>query len=159
MCSNASASPTNASCAHTTAAASPTCRASSRKLSTSTHDDVRETAKHMFERMDADLVFSDNEVSPGMQAPVRRPARHPLSEDQPALPHMKRTCGPGRVQPEEHRRGEHILRNHQLLQEAPRPRGQRVGGKFRREVTRREAAKRSNARNLPWLRAFFSDSS
>lgn len=32
-----------------------------------THDHVREAAKHMFERMDADLVFSDPEVSPGMK--------------------------------------------------------------------------------------------
>ena len=32
-----------------------------------THDDVREAAKHMFERMNADLVFSDDEVSPGMK--------------------------------------------------------------------------------------------
>ena len=32
-----------------------------------THDDVRAAAKHMFERMNADLVFSDNEVSPGMK--------------------------------------------------------------------------------------------
>lgn len=29
------------------------------------HDDVREAAAHMFERMDADLVFADPEISPG----------------------------------------------------------------------------------------------
>lgn len=32
-----------------------------------THDNVRHAAKQMFERMDADLVFSDDEVSPGMK--------------------------------------------------------------------------------------------
>ncbi len=32
-----------------------------------THDNVREAAKHMFERMDADLVFTDSELSPGMK--------------------------------------------------------------------------------------------
>ena len=32
-----------------------------------THDDVRAAAKHMFERMDENLVFTDNEVSPGMK--------------------------------------------------------------------------------------------
>ena len=32
-----------------------------------THDNVREAARHMFERMDADLVFTDSELSPGMK--------------------------------------------------------------------------------------------
>ena len=32
-----------------------------------THDNVRHAAKQMFERMDADLVLSDDEVSPGMK--------------------------------------------------------------------------------------------
>ena len=32
-----------------------------------THEDVRAAAKHMFERMDANLVFTDDEVSPGMK--------------------------------------------------------------------------------------------
>ena len=39
------------------------------------HNEVREAAAHMFERMDADLVFSDPEISPGckrMFAELRR---------------------------------------------------------------------------------------
>ena len=41
-----------------------------------THDDVRAAAKHMFERMDANLVFGDNEVSSLCES-----KRHPLPED------------------------------------------------------------------------------
>ena len=59
-----------------------------------THDDVRETAKHMFERMDADLVFSDNEVSPGMKRLYAGLRGIPCPKINP-LPHMKGLVGQG----------------------------------------------------------------
>ena len=59
-----------------------------------THDDVRETAKHMFERMDADLVFSDNEVSPGMKRLYAGLRGIPCPRINP-LPHMKGLVGQG----------------------------------------------------------------
>lgn len=59
-----------------------------------THDDVRETAKHMFERMDADLVFSDNEVSPGMKRLYAGLRGSPCPKINP-LPHMKGLVGQG----------------------------------------------------------------
>ena len=87
-----------------------------------THDDVRAAAKHMFERMDADLVFSDNEVS-RHEAPVRRPARHPLPENRPAAAHAG-PCQPGCVQPEEHRRCKHAVCNEELPGQARKARRQ-----------------------------------
>lgn len=59
-----------------------------------THDDVREAAKHMFERMDADLVFSDNEVSPGMKRLYAGLRGIPCPKINP-LPHMKGLVGQG----------------------------------------------------------------
>ena len=59
-----------------------------------THDDVRETTKHMFERMDADLVFSDNEVSPGMKRLYAGLRGIPCPKINP-LPHMKGLVGQG----------------------------------------------------------------
>lgn len=59
-----------------------------------THDDVRETAKHMFERMNADLVFSDNEVSPGMKRLYAGLRGIPCPRINP-LPHMKGLVGQG----------------------------------------------------------------
>ena len=59
-----------------------------------THDYVRETAKHMFERMDADLVFSDNEVSPGMKRLYAGLRGIPCPRINP-LPHMKGLVGQG----------------------------------------------------------------
>ena len=59
-----------------------------------THDDVRETAKHMFERMDADLVLSDNEVSPGMKRLYAGLRGIPCPRINP-LPHMKGLVGQG----------------------------------------------------------------
>ena len=59
-----------------------------------THDDVREAAKHMFERMDADLVFSDNEVSPGMKRLYAGLRGLPCPKINP-LPHMKGLVGQG----------------------------------------------------------------
>ena len=59
-----------------------------------THDDVRETAKHIFERMDADLVFSDNEVSPGMKRLYAGLRGIPCPRINP-LPHMKGLVGQG----------------------------------------------------------------
>ena len=59
-----------------------------------THDDVRETAKHMFERMDANLVFSDNEVSPGMKRLYAGLRGIPCPKINP-LPHMKGLVGQG----------------------------------------------------------------
>ena len=59
-----------------------------------THDDVRETAKHMVERMDADLVFSDNEVSPGMKRLYAGLRGIPCPRINP-LPHMKGLVGQG----------------------------------------------------------------
>lgn len=53
-----------------------------------THDDVRAAAKHMFERMDADLVFSDNEVSPGMKRLYAGLRGIPCPKIDP-LPHIK----------------------------------------------------------------------
>ena len=58
------------------------------------HDDVREAAKHMFERMDADLVFSDNEVSPGMKRLYAGLRGIPCPKINP-LPHMKGLVGQG----------------------------------------------------------------
>ena len=59
-----------------------------------THDDVREAAKHMFERMNADLVFSDNEVSPGMKRLYAGLRGIPCPKINP-LPHMKGLVGQG----------------------------------------------------------------
>lgn len=59
-----------------------------------THDDVRKAAKHMFERMDADLVFSDNEVSPGMKRLYAGLRGIPCPKINP-LPHMKGLVGQG----------------------------------------------------------------
>ena len=59
-----------------------------------THDDVREAAKHMFERMNADLVFSDNEVSPGMKRLYAGLRSIPCPKINP-LPHMKGLVGQG----------------------------------------------------------------
>ena len=53
-----------------------------------THDDVREAAKHMLERMDANLVFSDNEVSPGMKRLYACLRGIPCPKIDP-LPHIK----------------------------------------------------------------------
>lgn len=53
-----------------------------------THDDMREAAKHMFERMDANLVFSDNEVSSGMKRLYADLRGIPCPKIDP-LPHIK----------------------------------------------------------------------
>ncbi len=53
-----------------------------------THDDVRAAAKHMFERMDANLVFTDNEVSPGMKRLFAGLRGIPCPKIDP-VPHMK----------------------------------------------------------------------
>ena len=55
---------------------------------------MREAAKHMFERMDADLVFSDNEVSPGMKRLYAGLRGIPCPKINP-LPHMKGLVGQG----------------------------------------------------------------
>ena len=52
-----------------------------------THDDVRAAAKHMFGRMDANLVFTDNEVSPGMKRLFAGLRGIPCPKIDP-LPHM-----------------------------------------------------------------------
>ena len=52
-----------------------------------THDNVREAAKHMFERMDPQLVFSDDEVSPGMKRLFANLRGVPCPKIN-ALPHM-----------------------------------------------------------------------
>lgn len=59
-----------------------------------THDDVREAAKHMFERMDANLVFTDNEVSPGMKRLYAGLRGIPCPKINP-LPHMAGLVGQG----------------------------------------------------------------
>ena len=59
-----------------------------------THDDVREAAKHMFERMDANLVFTDNEVSPGMKRLYAGLRGIPCPKINP-LPHMAGLIGQG----------------------------------------------------------------
>ena len=58
------------------------------------HDDVRAAAKHMFERMDANLVFTDNEVSPGMKRLYANLRGIPCPKINP-LPHMKGLLGQG----------------------------------------------------------------
>lgn len=59
-----------------------------------THDDVRAAAKHMFERMDENLVFTDNEVSPGMKRLYADLRGIPCPKINP-LPHMKGLLGQG----------------------------------------------------------------
>lgn len=59
-----------------------------------THDDVRAAAKHMFERMDANLVFGDNEVSPGMKHLYANLRGIPCPKIN-SLPHMIGLIGQG----------------------------------------------------------------
>lgn len=59
-----------------------------------THDDVRAAAKHMFERMDANLVFTDNEVSPGMKRLYANLRGIPCPKINP-MPHMMGLIGQG----------------------------------------------------------------
>lgn len=59
-----------------------------------THDDVRAAAKHMFERMNANLVFTDNEVSPGMKRLYANLRGIPCPKINP-LPHMTGLIGQG----------------------------------------------------------------
>lgn len=59
-----------------------------------THEDVRAAAKHMFKRMDANLVFTDNEVSPGMKRLYADLRGIPCPKINP-LPHMMGLIGQG----------------------------------------------------------------
>lgn len=59
-----------------------------------THDDVRAAAKHMFERMNEKLVFTDNEVSPGMKHLYANLRDIPCPKINP-LPHMMGLIGQG----------------------------------------------------------------
>lgn len=59
-----------------------------------THDDVRAAAKHMFERMDENLVFTDNEVSPGMKHLYANLRGIPCPKIN-SLPHMIGLIGQG----------------------------------------------------------------
>ena len=59
-----------------------------------THDDVRAAAKHMFERMDENLVFTDNEVSPGMKHLYANLRGVPCPKIN-SLPHMIGLIGQG----------------------------------------------------------------
>ena len=59
-----------------------------------THDDVRKAAKHMFERMDANLVFTDRETSPGMKQLYADLRGIPCPKVNP-LPHMIGLIGEG----------------------------------------------------------------
>ena len=59
-----------------------------------THDDVRAAAKHMFERMDAYLVFGDYEVSPGLKHLYANLRGSPCPKIN-SLPHMIGLIGQG----------------------------------------------------------------
>lgn len=59
-----------------------------------THEDVRAAAKHMLERMDANLVFTDDEVSPGMKHLYADLRGIPCPKINP-LPHMMGLIGQG----------------------------------------------------------------